>query len=123
MQKYEKESAGQKVDFFLWLDGHVVCGCVRQKFNPDAPDIILPGDTDSITEQSEIFCRQQFHIPIFVFVVSGSRWKYVGDYRVEDWTENKREISLHQKRAARKVNRTIPISRILFLEKAPVLEI
>jgi HNH endonuclease len=116
-----KRIGGLEKGFLPLVDGHVVCGCFRQEFNPDAPDIILPGDKDSIAEQSEVFCRQQFHIPIFV-VHEGS-WKYVGDYRVESWTENKMEISLHQKRAARKVNRTVPISRILFLEKASSVKI
>jgi hypothetical protein len=99
------------------VNGHVVCGCFRQQFNPDAPDIILPGDKDSITEQSEVFCQQQFYIPIFL--IHESRWKYVGDYRVESWTKNKKEIALHERRAKAKVDRTVPVSRILFLEKAP----
>jgi hypothetical protein len=117
-EKIRVEIGGSEKGFLPLVKGHVICGCFRQEFNPDAPDIILPGDKDSIAEQSEIFCRQQFYIPIFVFVVPEGGWKYVGDYRVESWTENKKEISLHQKRTAQEVNRTVPISRILFLEKA-----
>jgi hypothetical protein len=117
----QKIVGGLEKGFLPMVNGHVVCGCFYEKFNPDAPDIILPGDMERITESSEIFCRQRFPIPIFI--AHENRWKYVGDYRVESWTENKKEISLHQKRAAQKVNRTVPISRILFLEKAPSVKI
>jgi HNH endonuclease len=117
----QEKLGGSKSGFLPTVKGHVICGCFRHKFNPDAPDIILPGDLKSIRETAEIFCRQRFPVPIFV--AYGDFWQYVGDYRVESWTENKKEIQLHERRAKAKVNRAIPISRILFLEKVSALEI
>ena len=86
--------------FFPMVKGHVICGCFREEFNPDAPDIILPGDREQITEPSEIFCRQRFPIPIFI--AQGNSWKYVGDYRVESWTENKKKSNCINSELARK---------------------
>jgi hypothetical protein len=119
-ERYEREEilkklGGSKRGFLPIVKGHVVCGFFHHQLNPDAPDIILPGDLKPIQEAAEIFCRQQFPIPIFI--AHENRWKYAGDYRVESWTENKKEITLHERRAKTKVNRTVPISRILFLEK------
>jgi hypothetical protein len=113
--KIQEKLGGSKSGFLPTVKGHVVYGCFRQKLNPDAPDIILPGDFSFIQEAAEMFCRQRFPVPIFL--AHDDFWQYVGDYRVESWTENKKEISLHERRSKAKVNRTAPISRILFLEK------
>jgi hypothetical protein len=120
-KQIQKVVGGLETGFLPMVNGHVVCGCFRERLNPDAPDIILPGDKEKITEPSEIFCRQRFPIPIFIAQKDG--WKYVGDYRVESWTENKKEIALHANRAKQKTNRIIPISRILFLEKVHAAKI
>jgi hypothetical protein len=117
----QEKLGGSKSGFLPIVKGHVVCGCFRYKFNPDAPDIILPGDLKPIQEIAEMFCRQRFPVPIFL--ESNGLWEYVGDYRVESWTENKKEIALHEREAKAKVNRTVPISRILFLEKIPAVRI
>jgi len=104
---------GQTTGFLPMHDGHVVCGCFRRQYNPDAPEILLPGDLARITEPSELFCRQSFPIPIFIFE-TGSDWIYQGDFQVENWTENTSEITLHNKRANRN-----DISRVIFLRQAP----
>jgi hypothetical protein len=112
----QNKLGGSTRGFLPFVNGRVVCGCFRGELNPDAPDIILPGDLNLIQEVAEMFCRQRFPVPIFL--EHDGLWEYAGDYRVGSWTKNKKEISLHQKRAAREVRRTVPISRILFLEKA-----
>jgi hypothetical protein len=94
-------------------EGHVVCGCFRRQYNPDAPEILLPGDLARITEPAELFCRPSFPIPIFIFE-PGSDWIYQGDFQVENWTEHTAEITLHNKRANRN-----DISRVVFPRQAP----
>jgi hypothetical protein len=115
--KIQGKLGGSRIGFLPVVNGHVVYGCFRYELNPDAPDIILPGDLEPIREAAEIFCRQRFPVPIFL--MHNGSWQYAGDYRIENWTENKKEIELHQRRAKAKVNRTAPISRILFLQKVP----
>jgi hypothetical protein len=117
----QKKLGGPKRGFLPMVKGRVVCGFFYHQLNPDAPDIILPGDLKPIQEAAEMFCRQRFPVPIFL--ARNDFWEYVGDYRVESWTENKKEIALHERRAKAKVNRTVPISRILFLGKAPSVKI
>ncbi len=92
--------------------GHVVCGCFRRQYNPDAPKILLPGDFARITEPAELFCRQSFPVPIFIYEEEHRAWTYQGDYQVENWTENTAEIALHNKRAGRR-----DISRVIFLKQ------
>jgi hypothetical protein len=103
---------GQTKGFLPMNNGHVVCGCFRRQYNPDAPQILLPGDLGRIIEPAELFCRQTFPVPIFVSE-SGNDWIYKGDFHVENWTENAVEIALHNKRAGRK-----DISRVIFLRAA-----
>jgi hypothetical protein len=51
---------GQTTGFLPMFNGHVVCGCFRRQYNPDAPEILLPGDLARIIEPAELFCRQGF---------------------------------------------------------------
>ena len=101
--------------FLPMVKGHIVCGLFHKQWNPDAPDIVLPGDDSKITEPTERFCQQSFPVPIFLKVpTGGAKWKFVGDHKVEIWTENKKEIEIHRKHANRQ---KVPISRILFLRR------
>lgn len=103
---------GDVTGFLPMHDGHVVCGCFRKQYNPDAPDIILPGDLRRITEPAEMFCRQSFPVPIFLHDNEG--WWYSGDYAVSNWTANAREIELHTRRSGR--TNGPPVSRVMFLK-------
>lgn len=101
---------GQTTGFLPMHDGHVVCGCFRRKYNPDAPDILLPGDLQRIVEPAERFCQQSFPIPIFICETKGDQWFYRGDYEVSSWTENAKEIAIHNQRAGHTYT-----SRVIFL--------
>ena len=103
--------------FLPMVDGHVVCGFFRRKYNPDAPDIILAGNLDYIQEPTAIFCAQSFPIPVFLSVDSVHRsevWQYAGDYRVGSWTKNSVEIGIHKNRAPQHPK----IWRVMFLNRA-----
>jgi hypothetical protein len=92
--------------------GVVRCGCFRLDYNPDAPDIVLPGLKPFIADQGRVFARQQEYIPV---LVKGEDfgWEYCGRYRVAAVTTNTVEIGIHAERAKRDGT----ISMVLFLEK------
>lgn len=94
-------------------DGRIICACVTQEYNPNAPDILLPGDYPDIVAKAQLFAGQENYIPVIVKeAVSG--WKYRGCYRVEAMTTNANEIIMHQR--CHKLQK-VPISMVLFLEK------
>lgn len=64
---------GGTQDFFPHSNGHVVCGCFKRELNPDAPSIVLPGNTDSIRRWAEVFASQMEAIPIFLKKRTNSR--------------------------------------------------
>lgn len=92
-------------------EGQIVCACIKLEYNPDAPAILLPGDTDEIIARSELFAGQTQLIPIFIKARNG-RWEYRGHWRVDAVTTNTAEIALH--RRVHKL-RHIPISMVLFM--------
>jgi len=93
--------------------GVVRCGCFRLDYNPDAPDIVLPGTDEFIARQAVKFHEQRSFVPVFV-KGSDFGWEYCGRYRVEALTQNEVEISLHEQRAE---GRKAAISMVLFLQK------
>ena len=91
----------------------VRCGCFRLDYNPDAPDIVLPGTDQFIAQQALAFHQQRNFVPVFV-KGSDFGWEYCGRYRAEAITRNEVEISLHKQRA---VGRKAAIAMVLFLQK------
>jgi hypothetical protein len=94
-------------------DGRIVCACIRLDYNPDAPDILLPGTEHSIVAKAKKFCGQTEFIPVLIKAMDAD-WEYCGRYRVEATTSNAAEIRIHQDRAA---IRAAQISMVLYLEK------
>lgn len=99
-------------------NGRIVCACIRLDYNPDAPDILLPGDTSAIIARSRKFTGQEEFIPVFIKAMDAG-WEYCGRWRVEAATANAVEVSIHQARAT---DRKVPISMVLFLEKQPAFQ-
>jgi len=109
---------GFRPEKYLTLrSGRIVSVRVTLDYNPDAPAILLPGDTEEIITNSELFAGQTNFIPVFLKAMEAG-WKYCGRWRVETVTTNPAEIALHQR--VRKLQ-GIPISMVLFLEKEPPL--
>ena len=94
--------------------GIVRCGCFRLDYNPDAPDIVLPGTEPFIADQAKTFVAQKTFVPVFV-KADDFGWEYCGKFRVEAVTSNAAEINMHSERAKRDGT----ISMVLFLEKEP----
>lgn len=92
--------------------GVVRCGCFRLDYNPDAPDIVLPGTEPFIADQARVFARQRECVPVFV-KAEDFGWEYCGEYHVKEVVTNSVEIETHAKRA----ERDDPIAMLLLLEK------
>lgn len=92
--------------------GIVQCGCFRLDYNPDAPDIILPGREGYIAKQALAYAKQKNFVPVFVNA-GDFGWEYCGQFRVETVTFNAIEIAIHGERAKREGT----IAMVLFLEK------
>lgn len=77
-----------------------MCGCFKRELNPDAPSIVLPGNTDSIKRFAEVFATQGEAVPIFI-KQRANAWEYVGLWRCVFKTEESDEIRTRQAQAGR----------------------
>jgi hypothetical protein len=69
---------GFKPHGYLAEDGdHILCGCFRLDYNPDAPRILLAGQNDRGTRQARLFARQPKPVPDFIKALA-ALWKYCG---------------------------------------------
>jgi hypothetical protein len=103
---------GSKQKYLPHRSGHVVCGCFRRDLNPNAPDEVLPGNSDDIVHWAHVFSRQQQAVPIFI-KRDISQWEYVGAWKVASTPiEDVGQIAVHSKRTGR-----ADISMILRLER------
>lgn len=101
---------GGTQDYLPHKDGKVVCGCFRKwSEQPDAPDVILAGRGTDIYRWAEVFCDQNYPVPVFVKQES-NRWEYVGNYQVDRWSEEPAVIAEQKRRSGREA-----ISRVLYL--------
>jgi hypothetical protein len=111
-----QETQGNYQKYLPFHNGQVVCGLVRQDLNPDAPEEILPGDTDEIRHYAWVFARQDYPVPIFVKRQDRDKeLEFVGNWKVAQFPiTDPAEI---KKRAERAGGRS-DISMILRLERA-----
>ena len=106
------EIVGGSLQAFLpHKDGQVVCACLRNDLNPEAPEIVLVGKGPKVRDCGNALCKQSEPIPIFT-KEDVNAWKYVGEYIVEDWSEDPTKIKSQKKRARRN-----DITRIIYLKK------
>jgi hypothetical protein len=111
-QQIRDALGGGLQDYLPHDNGQVVCGCFRKKdTNPDAPDIILPGNGRDIQKWARVFREQNYPVPIFI-KKQVNAWMYVGDYHVERWTEDLSEIAKHATKSGRR-----DITSVLFLKR------
>lgn len=105
---------GGVMDYLPHQDGQVVCGCFKKATNPNAPDIVLPGQGPNIRRWAEVFREQRDPVPIFI-KKAVNEWEYVGDYRVDRWTDEPSEIARHSARSGRH-----DVTSVLFLKRHDV---
>jgi hypothetical protein len=104
---------GSAIDFLPRACGVVVCGCFTTECNPDAPDVVIPGTGPVIEESAEIFCSQDFPVPIFLKRRPGA-WEYVGDYQVESFKTDQQTIEKYHKWSITPLSE---ITRVMFLKR------
>ena len=86
---------GNLQSYLPTVDGRVVCGCFRTDMNPNAPDVILPGDGPIIRGAAEVLCAQGGTIPVFL-KDAHARWRYMGRYEVERFSSDEKDVAAHR---------------------------
>lgn len=98
-------------DYLPHKNGQVVAGCFGLHRNPDAPETVLVGRGPQVRRWAGVFCEQGDPVPVFL-KDEPSQWRYVGDYKVEGWTDDPADLAEHGKRSGR-----TNITRVLFLKR------
>lgn len=93
--------------------GTTLCGCFRLDYNPDAPEIVLPGTDLEIVAKAENFVKQKDFVPVFIKSTDAG-WEYCGRYRVSEVVRS--ETAIGQYATAAKA-RGADVSMVLVLEK------
>lgn len=102
---------GSTQNYLPHKNKHVVCGCFRADLNPEAPSVVLPGNTDDKKLWADVFASQTEAVPVFLRQAT-SRWQYMGLWRCR-----KKDLTAGPiKGWGQKTNRD-DISMILELEK------
>jgi hypothetical protein len=98
-------------------DAIVVAACLRrdQAHNPDAPEVILAGDSQRVAHAAELLASQTAPVPVFVFN-SPNRWEYRGEYQSDASFTRGPEFD---KWVARGSRRSSEISRVVLLRVLP----
>jgi hypothetical protein len=104
---------GGHQDYLPHHDGRVVCACVSQDLNPDAPAVILPAMGPDIVKWGNRFAEQREFVPVFLKRETNA-WQYVGNYRVTEHCTDTDQIE----RWGVVAQRAGDISMVLFLEQA-----
>jgi hypothetical protein len=104
---------GSEVDYLPTENDRVVCGCFTLEHNPEAPDIVIAGTGPVIKREAELFCGQDFAVPIFV-KHRPNEWEYVGNYRAARFSTAPADIAAHHKGSITPLNE---VTRVIFLER------
>jgi hypothetical protein len=101
---------GGTMEYLPNVSGRIVCACLRTDpaFNPEAPNVILPGRGRDIEHWAEVLCGQEGPIPVYL-KRAPSRWEYVGDYEVERSSRSPEEIGRREAQTGR------PVTSVIFM--------
>jgi hypothetical protein len=110
-KQISRRLGGGTQDFLPHSRKHVVCGCFKRKFNPNAPKEILPGKTDNKQRWAQQFYEQGEAVPIFV-KQTRNHWEYVGLWRCLNLDSDIKRVKAANRRAGR-----TDVAMILTLEK------
>ena len=78
-------------------DGQIVCACLTPPDNPGAPETILVSKHGQTEERGRMLKSQKGPIPVFI-KDDVSKWRYVGDYRVDRATTDPDKVQRYEKR-------------------------
>ena len=95
----------------------VVAACLHAdaSHNPDAPEVILCGNTERVAAAGEWLSVQPDPIPVFVFHAR-NQWEYRGWFRVKSSHSEGAELNKWVSRGSRPAS---AISRVIILERLP----
>jgi hypothetical protein len=99
-------------DYLPHQEGRVVCACLSPDYNPDAPDVVLPGTGPDIIRWARVFAAQVEFVPVFVKRATNA-WQYLGNYRVASCSSDPADVE----RWASVAGREGDLSMVLYLEK------
>jgi hypothetical protein len=105
---------GNEIEYLPTQDGRVVCGCFTPDHNPEAPDIVIPGNGPVVRREAKQFCAQDWPVPIFIRR-RANEWEYVGHYKAERFSTDPADIALHHKDSITPLNQ---VTRVIFLKAA-----
>lgn len=95
------ELPGKGHGFVRFENGRVVCVNLKPELNPDAPEVILVGHGPLREKWAEILCNQDrstaFQVYLKQATQAKNRWKYAGEFIVENWSEANNEIKANCK--------------------------
>ena len=99
------------------VDKVVVAACLHADAarNPDAPEVILCGNTERVSAAGEWLSAQPHPIPVFVFHAR-NQWEYCGQFRVKSSHTQGAEFNKWVSRGSRPVS---TISRVIILQHLP----
>jgi hypothetical protein len=104
---------GGEVDFLPSTEGRVVCGCFTLDHNPAAPNIVIPGTGKGIERTAELFCKQDYPVPIFI-KRHPNEWEYVGYYKADHFPTDPAVIAANHNGSITPISQ---ITRVIFLKR------
>lgn len=93
------------------VNGKVVCACLADEYNPDAPFVVLPGTGPDIVRWGKVFAAQREFVPVFLKRATNA-WQYVGRFRVQERSSDPQQIGRWEAVAKRHGG----LSMVLYLE-------
>jgi hypothetical protein len=99
-EQIHAQIGGSLQSYLPHVGGRVVAACLRLDTNPDAPAVILAGMGDGIENAAELLVAQDSPVPTFLKRDTGN-WEYVGDFRVERWSQDAAELAEQARRSGR----------------------
>jgi hypothetical protein len=102
------EHGGGTMEFLPVLAGKVVCACLRTdtEYNPEAPNVILPGRGREIEYSAKLLIQQGGPIPVYLMRAPDA-WEFVGFYEVENSTHFKADLTQYEMQTGRLVTSAI----------------
>ncbi|MEI8345471.1 MAG: hypothetical protein WCG06_05305 [Candidatus Omnitrophota bacterium] len=87
---------GSKQSYLPTANGKVTCACLTRDMDLLAPEVIYVGTGPVVKESARILCeKQKGSIPVFI-KKDTNNWAYWGNYSVERFTKDAKEIEKHK---------------------------
>jgi hypothetical protein len=88
-------------EYLPHVDGRVVCVCVTRELNPDAPAVLLVGDSENVQKYGTTLAGERNALPVFL-KRDVNEWEYLGEYTVTGSSSAPAEIAERSARAGRR---------------------